>query len=269
MFNFPKIFKIKAIKELLFNLKGVVELSIQLAKVSFKLRNEGSYLGIFWYLLNPILTFTLLYLIFNDRLGLNIQNYPLYLFVGIIMFNFFQTATIEATKSIILNHKGIIKSINFPKESLILSIVFKNLFSHIFEILFLIFLIFYFKANILGIFFYPFILIFFCMFVFGISLILSSLSVFFVDIENIWTFILRLIWLATPIFYAIEGQTRLFYLNLLNPMYYFVTIFRDSIIFSNFSENFIILGMIFFSILFFLAGIIIFYNLKDKIAEKI
>lgn len=249
--------------------KRMIELSFRLAIASFKLRNEGSYLGILWYLLNPILTFSLLYLIFNDRLGSDIQAYPLYLFIGVIMFNFFQSATIEATKSIILNHKGIIKSINFPKESLILAIVFKNIFSHLFEILLLFLLMIYFGISILGILFYFFPLILFCIFIFGISLILSSLSVYFVDMENIWVFALRLIWLGTPVFYAIGGQTKLFYLNLINPMYYFITLSRKNILSYEVSESFIILGAIFFSFLFFLIGIIIFYKLRDKIAEKI
>ena len=76
-------------------LKKFIELSFALAKAQFKLRNEGSYLGIFWYILNPIFIFSLLLLIFSTRVGQGIPHYPLYLLLGIIMFNFFQTATIE------------------------------------------------------------------------------------------------------------------------------------------------------------------------------
>src|SRR3989344_1389723 len=95
-------------------------LSFGLAKTEFKLRNEGSYLGILWYLLNPILTFGILYLIFADRLGNNIAAYPAYLLLGIIMFNVFQSATVEATKSILKEYHYLIKSIQFPRESLVL-----------------------------------------------------------------------------------------------------------------------------------------------------
>jgi ABC-type polysaccharide/polyol phosphate export permease len=244
-------------------------LSFQLAKAGFKLRNEGSYLGIFWYLLNPLLLFLLLLLVFSDRLGSNILSYPLYMLLGIIMFNFFQQATTESTKLIIRDYTGIIKSINFPKESLIGSLVLKTIFSHIFEIILFVVFILIFRNSLTGLIFYPLILFVFCIFIFGACLILSSLTVYFVDLENIWFFISRLIWLGTPIFYAIEGQTRLFYINLLNPLYYFITIAREIIIYSRAPELWIILGAIFYSLLFLLVGIILFTKLKIKFAEMI
>lgn len=249
-------------------LKSIFELSFVLAKAEFKLRNEGSYLGIFWYLLSPILTFILLLLVFGDRLGGGIKEYPLYLLIGVVMFNLFQNATIESTKSIIKEHIWIIKSINFPRESLILSIVIKNIFSHFFEIIIIAFMLFL-KANILTIVFYPIILLFFSFFIYGFSLILSSLTVYFVDLDNIWSFAARLLWLGTPIFYAIEGQVRLFYINLFNPVYYFLTAAREVLIYSKLPDFWIIAGCLLFSFSFFIFGTLIFSKLKIKFAEKI
>jgi ABC-type polysaccharide/polyol phosphate export permease len=251
------------------SLKNFWQLSVTLAKTSFKLRNEGSYLGILWYLLNPLLLFLLLLLVFSDRLGNNIPSYPLYLLLGIIIFNFFQRTTTESTKTIVRDYKGIIKSINFPRESLISSIVLKTFFSHLFEILLFIIFILIFKGSVVSLFFYPIILIFFCIFVFGACLILSSLTVYFADLENIWFFVSRLIWLGTPIFYAIEGQTRLFYVNLVNPLYYFITIAREIIIYSKVPELWMIFGGLGYSLLFLLIGLLIFNKLKIKFAEMI
>ena len=248
--------------------KQTLNLSLELAKAEFKLRNEGSYLGIFWYLLNPLLLFGLLFLIFFDRLGQNIPDYPVYLLLGLIIFNFFQQTTIESTKTI-QSHKGVIKSINFPKESLIGSIVLKFLFSHIFEIILLIIFLIIFKIPIQGIIFYPLILFFLSIFIFGACLILSSIAVYFVDLENIWAFVIRLIWLGTPIFYAIGGQTKLFYVNLFNPLYYFITITRDLIIYSKIPELKIVITAIFFSFLFLLVGLLIFNKLKIKFSEMV
>ena len=248
--------------------KQTLNLSLELAKAEFKLRNEGSYLGIFWYLLNPLLLFGLLFLIFFDRLGQNIPDYPVYLLLGLIIFNFFQQTTIESTKTI-QSHKGVIKSINFPKESLIGSIVLKFLFSHIFEIILLIIFLIIFKIPIQGIIFYPLILFFLSIFIFGACLILSSIAVYFVDLENIWAFVIRLIWLGTPIFYAIGGQTKLFYVNLFNPLYYFITITRDLIIYSKIPELKIVITAIFFSFLFLLIGLLIFNKLKIKFSEMV
>jgi len=249
--------------------KNFWQLRLTLAKAGFKLRNEGSYLGIFWYLLNPLLMFGLLLLVFTDRLGSNIPSYPLYLLLGIIMFNFFQRITTESTKIITQEYSGVIKSINFPKESLVGSVILKTFFSHLFEIILFVIFILIFKGSLIGLIFYPIILIVFCIFILGISLILSALTVYFVDLGNIWVFVSRLIWLGTPIFYAIEGQTRLFYVNLLNPIYYFITIARESIIYARVPELWLIFGMITYSLLFLLIGILIFNKLKIKFAEMI
>lgn len=250
-------------------LKSFLGLSLQLAKAGFKLRNEGSYLGILWYLLNPLLLFILLFLIFSDRLGVGIPSYPLYLLLGIIIFNFFQKATTESTKTIIKDYRGIIKSINFPRESLIGGIVLKTLFSHLFEIILFIIFLLIFGGSLIGLLFYPLILLIFCFFVFGSSLILASLTVYFIDLENIWFFVSKLIWLGTPIFYAIGGQTRLFYLNLLNPLYYFITIAREIIIYSRIPELWMIAGALGYCLLFLIIGLLIFNLLKIKFAEMI
>jgi len=249
--------------------KNFWQLSFALAKAQFKLRNEGSYLGIFWYLLNPLLMFILLFSIFSDRLGSEIPFYPLYLLLGIIMFNFFQQATTESTRAIIGGYGPLIKSINFPRESLIISIILKTLYSHIFEIILFIILIFILGASLNGLIFYPIILILFCLFTFGSCLILSALTVYFIDLDNIWNFIVRVIWFATPVFYEIGGQTKLFYLNLFNPIYYFITIARNLIIYTKAPELWVITGAAFYSLLFLIIGLLIFNKLKIKFAELI
>jgi len=248
--------------------KNVFGLALQLAKAEFKLRNEGSYLGIFWYLLNPILTFGLLYLVFSDRLGMGIENYVLYLLLGIIMFNFFQSTTAEAC-GVIKNNNNILKSINFPRESLILGIALKNLFSHFFEILLFFIIASFLKVSIIGIVFYLLILPIFFIFIFGLSLSLGSLSVYFFDLDNIWSFGSRMLWLATPIFYAIGGQTKLFYANLANPLYYFITAARETVIYSNMPDAHTIAGTVIFSLFFLFSGFMIFGFLKSKFVELI
>ena len=169
-------------------LKSFWQLSLALAKAQFKLRNEGSYLGIFWYLLNPLLMFTLLLLVFSDRLGSGIPHYPLYLLLGIIMFNFFQQITSFSIKTMDEN-RALIKSIKFSRESLVSSTVLRTLFSHIFEIILFIIIALIFGVSLGGFIFYIPILIFFSIFVYGFSLILASFYIYFIDIENIWVFV--------------------------------------------------------------------------------
>jgi len=248
--------------------KKVLNLSLTLAKAEFKLRNEGSYLGILWYLLNPFLMFLLLLGIFSNKLGQNIPAYPLYLLLGIILFNFFRQATTESTK-IIYENRWLIKSINFSRQALVSALVLKTLFSHIFEVvLFAIFLV-VFKVSLYGLIFYPLILFFFCLFIYGLTLILSALTVYFIDLDNIWTFAAWLLWLGTPIFYSVEHQGWLFRLNLLNPVYYFISLAREVIVYTRMPEGWMISGAIFYSLLFLIIGLFAFNKLKVKFAEMI
>ena len=250
------------------NLINKIKLGFHLGFYDFKLRNEGTYLGLVWYLLNPLLLFLLLLLVFQDRLGHNIESYPLYLLLGIIIFNFFQKTTSSATSGI-LQKAGLIKSIKLPNESIIISIIIRNIFEHIFEIIVFLILLIGFKVPLLGIIFYPIILIILAAFIYGVSLILSSLTVYFTDLDNMWGFISRLLWFATPIFYSVGGQTKLFLFNLFNPLYYFITISRDIVIYNKMPSLWTIGGMLGFTLIFLVIGLIIFNKLKYKFAELI
>lgn len=249
-------------------IKRLLGVSYSMAIYQFKARNEGTWLGVFWYLLNPILTFALLFLVFADRTGKNIINYPLYLIIGILVFNYFQRVTDESVR-LIRENGGIIKSINFPKEALVVSVILKNLLVIFFETLILFLLLIFFKIPLINIFFYLFLLMFFSLFCLSFSLMISSLQVYFFDIDNIWRFASRLLWLATPIFYSIEGQNRLLHANLINPLYYFISIFRDTVIYSKFSSIDLWLGAILFTFIFMFFGLIIFNKLKRRFAELI
>src|SRR3989338_8251303 len=177
-------------------------LSWQLAVVDFNLRNEGSYLGNVWYLLNPLLLFLILFLIFFDRVGGNIPSYPAYLIMGILPFTFFMRTTMDSTRAILGNN--FIKSFSFKRETLVLSIVLKNLFSHLFEIAVFFLLLSFLGIPWYGIFVYLLVLLLLLVFVYGVSLFLAALTLHFVDMGNIWQFFTTLLWFATPIFYAIE-----------------------------------------------------------------
>jgi len=241
---------------------------VAVAKAEFKARNEGSYLGVLWYLLNPILTFMLLLFVFSKRVGQDIPYYPLYLLLGIIMYNLFQQTTTAAIRTMD-DHRQLIKSVYFPRESLVLSNVLRTVFSHTLEVVIFIIISFYYKNTVEGIIAYIILVFFYALFIYGISLFLSALYLFFIDLENIWLFISRLVFFATPIFYAIEDQGMLFKANLLNPLYYFITIARDVLVYGSVTETWIIFGALAHSLLFFTLGSLAFNRLKPKFAEMV
>ena len=251
-----------------FKTRQALRLMMAFALIGFKLRNEGSYLGFFWYLLNPILTFLLLLLIFAGRLGSNIADYPLYLLIGIILFNFFQFTTMESTR-VIYNFRGVIRSINFPKEALVGQLVVKTFFSHMFEMMLFVVIMVFFHVSLWGVLWYLPILVFLSFFTMGVSFALCALTVYVSDLENVWNFVLRLLWLATPIFYTSEGIPGISILNRFNPMYYFITVGRETVIYGHSPEPLLILGIMGFSAISFFGGLGLFGLFKGKFAEMI
>ena len=117
--------------------------------------------------------------------------------------------------------------------------------------------------------FYPIVLLFLSLFVFGFSLILSSLAVYFFDMDNLWRFFSSLVLFITPIFYQINSESKLFLLNLFNPLYFFITISREIVIYSKIPDIWIVGGALFYTLLSLLVGIILFRRLKIKFAELI
>jgi len=259
---------VEKLEILLKNIQKTLSLSFSLAAAHFKLRNEGSYLGVFWYLLEPLSFFVILLFLGGVISEKSIDQYPLYLFLGLIMYNFFLAVTTSATSSMSLN-SGFIKSIKINPEAFVISNAFQYAFSHLFEIIiFAIFMVVY-KANLVFLIFYPFIFFFFFLFILGVSFALATIGVYLIDLNNIWQVIGRFLFFATPIFYLIPKGTWLFSLSKFNPLYHFTSISRDIIIYENLPvfHGMFLVGLI--SILIFLAGLFVFEKNKNKFAEKL
>lgn len=249
-------------------MKSLLGLSLSLAKANFKLRNEGSYLGIFWYLLAPLLMFAIILLITKNTGTPLITNYPVYLLIGLIMFNFFTKVTMLSTDSIKENIE-FTKSIKINYESFIISNILQFTFSHLFEIIVLIVFMLIFKVSLAGIIFYPFVFILMLFFTLGLSFLLACLGAYVNDMKNVWDVLSTLAWFVTPIFYILSPTSLLYKVNLFNPMFYFIDLARSFIIYPSgltYSKVFISIA---FSLFFFILGLSVFEKYKNKFAEKV
>lgn len=239
-----------------------------MAVAQFKLRNEGSYLGVVWYLLEPLSFFVILLFLGRVVTNNSVPKYPLYLFLGLIIYNFFLAVTSSST-TVMSYNAGFLKSIKIAPESFVLANAFQYCFSHIFEvIIFIVFMIFY-GANPLHIIFYPAIFLFFFLLVLGVSFTLATLGVYLIDLNNIWQVIGRFLFFATPIFYLIPGGTWFFSLSRFNPLFHYISIFRDIIIYNNMPVFYGMILVAAISVLIFFAGLFIFEKNKTKFAEKL
>lgn len=178
----------------------------QLVKSDFKLRYQGSALGYVWSLLRPLLLFVILYLVFTKFLnvGKNIPYYPVYLLVGIVLWNYFVEVTTGSVGAIV--GKGdLMRKINFPKYVIILAGSFSaliNLFLN--SIVIAIFMLIN-KVPLTPhiVFVLPLILELFIASI-GVAFLLSALFVRFRDVSYIWEVITQAAFYATPILYPLS-----------------------------------------------------------------
>ena len=249
--------------------KETFRVGLSLAVANFKLRNEGSYLGILWYLLNPLLLFLIILFVRGSAFSkLPIKDYPIYLLMGLILNNFF-TKFIKNSADVIQKNGQLLKSITFSAEALIVSELLVMVFSHFFEFLLLIGFMIGFRVDGSGLIWYLPLFILFCVFLTGTSFLAATIGLFVSDLGNVWDAVTMLLLFVTPIFYAVQQGTSLYFVNLFNPLYYFVTIFRDLTIYHAMPPPRMLAFLIFMSIVSFAAGFAAFRSQKHKFAELV
>lgn len=242
------------------------ELLRNLVIKDIKVRYKRSVLGFLWVMLNPLLMMLVLNIVFSELFKVSTPNYTAYLISGIILWNFFSQSTSTSLVSFIGN-SNLIKKIYLPKSIFSLSIILSALIHFTFSLipLFIIFLV---TGTRLSPYIYllPFILILVFMFSYGISLIISTLTVFFHDTKYIYD-VLLLAWMySTPIFYPesiIPDKFR--FILQINPLYYFLDLFRSSLYTDIQSDPQKLLYGLFFSVLALSVGWLFYNRFKDKV----
>lgn len=248
-------------------LQALSTLSYRLAVADFKLRNEGSYLGLLWYFLHPLFMFLVLYVVFVERLGSGIDNYAVYLLIGVLLFNFFTRTTLDAAH--IVRSSTFIKSFRFDRQALVLATVLKHLFAHCFEILLFFSALIFLGVPVYALFLYVPWLLLLTVFVYGCSLVLATATVFFSDLANVWSFFTTLLWFATPIFYELENQPALSIFNAYNPLYYYIESARQMILGQAIPEFYLLLGAVLGSTVAMSIGLFVFTRLQHRFAEML
>src|SRR3989344_1241638 len=94
----------------------------ELVRTDFKLRYQGSVLGYAWSLLRPLLMFLILYLVFVKflKIGGDVPHFPVYLLLGIVIWNFFNEMTMQSLGSIV-GSGDLIRKLNIPRWVIVLS----------------------------------------------------------------------------------------------------------------------------------------------------
>lgn len=242
----------------------------EIVRSDFKLRYRGSFLGVFWSLLRPFLTFLVLYSVFSQFLRFDIPHYHIYLFLGIIIWNFFSEAT-NLSILFVSQKADLIKKVFFPKNIIVFSAVslaFINLLIN-----FSVFLIFFAVAGFLFtelLFLVPFLLLPLVLFIIGFSFFLVISQVRFRDTGYIWDFLLQLGFWLTPIVYPItmipDAYQKYIFLN---PLTQAITSIRELMMYQRTPDPFHLTILFLLSLLIFNLGFFLFQKRQMFFAEEI
>lgn len=233
----------------------------------FKLKYRRSVLGVLWSVLNPLLMMCVLAAVFTNvlKFGDDIRNFPLYLILGNILFTLMADSTNEAMWSIIQSSSLIkkirIEKLIFPLEKILFQLV--NFAISLIAVV--IVLVFFQIIPTWRLIFLPVLLVYMLLFCAGLGMLLSALAVFFRDVCHLWGVVLTAWTYATPLFYPMSILPEWMQAaEQFNPMYHYVTYFRDIVMNATvpgLTENLICFG---FAIVSFIVGIIVFKKNEKK-----
>ena len=203
----------------------------ELIKRDFKKKYKGTFFGMAWSVLNPLLTLMIMRVVFSHFFGGQIGHYTIYLFCGTLVFSFFSESTSEGMLSLVGN-SSIITKVNVPKYLFLLAKNSQTLLN--FGVTLIVFFLFCLMDGVT--FTWSFILLLYPVFMLlifnmGMGLILSALYVFFRDMQYLWTVLTQLLMYVSAVFYSIDSfSIRIQYAFLLNPIYLFIRYFRKIVL---------------------------------------
>jgi ABC-2 type transport system permease protein len=200
-----------------------LELLYLVSVTEFKKAYFGTVLGYFWSLIRPLMLFAVLLFVFTQifRLGSQVPHYPVLLLFNVVMFTFFQEATVQSVMSVV-SQESVVRKTQFPRLVIPLSVVLTGLFN--------------FALNLVAVFIFvlafgvgpywtwlllPVLVLVLTVLTTAVAMLLSSLYVRFRDVQIIWTVLVTMLFYATPILYPLQDPPvpdRFHHLLFLNPL---------------------------------------------------
>lgn len=244
------------------------DLILNLIERDIKVKYRRSALGVMWSVLNPLMMMGIQYIVFKTLFPTPMENFAVYLISGNLIFQFFSESTQNAMSSMLgaasLIKKVYIPKYIFPTEKVLFSLV-NTLFTSVALVIVAVATNLQITWNIL---LSPIPLILVMIFNLGVGLILSAMVVFFRDIMHLYGVLVMGLTYLTPIFYdasALQKSSPAVYQLLsLNPLYWFVAMFREVVLYGNAptAQQLIICGAWSFAML--AIGLLFFRKSQDK-----
>ena len=232
----------------------------------YKVKYRRSVFGILWSMLNPIMMMIILNAVFSRVFRADIENFPVYLLTGQLVFSFFNEASSSAIFSVV-EASALIKKIYVPKYVFPLERVLFGFVNMVFSLSALIILIIVQKVQVTAVtLLFPLPLIALFLFTCGWSFLISALCVYFRDLKHLYSVLMTAWMYITPIMYPIEylSGSWVYKIVMLNPLTWYVQYFRQIVMYHalpTLEMNIVCFGE---AILMMIIGLLSFRKLQDK-----
>ncbi len=252
------------------NLYNYRELLKSNVKKEIRGKYKGSFLGVLWSFLNPLLQVLVYAIVFPYIMRIQTPNYLQYLIVGIIPWTFFTTVLNQGMIAVRMN-AGIIKKVYFPREILPISVALSGLVNFFIScIIILLFCIF----GGLGVSWHLVLLPVFAIVQFfltlGIVMALSAINIYIKDIEYIVQFVINMMFYGTPILYSAElFPQKIRWVLYINPLTELIDAYRDIFMYHKLPELLPMAYLFGVTIVLFFIGLAIFRKLEKGFAEEV
>jgi lipopolysaccharide transport system permease protein len=247
------------------------ELIRNLVARDLKVRYRNSVLGFIWCLLNPLMMMAVFTVVFTVLMKSGIPNYPVFILVGILAWNFHATAVTGGIVSIIHN-SGLVMKVYFPREVLPLSAVLSNAVNFVLALVALFAMIAVFRIHLSAtLLFLPLILVVQIVFASGLALFLAALTVLYRDVEIITETVLTAWFFLTPVIYRMDDlfptYSRIMYI--LNPMASIVEAYRNVLYSGGMPGLDFLMRTFATSLLILVAGYLFFRRTARRFGEEL
>jgi len=203
----------------------------QLVHQFLTLRYRRTILGYLWTLINPVLMMVVTAVVFATLFKIDFASYLVFLFAGMVPWNFFSMCTTQSCTAFIHN-EGLIKKIYLPKVIFPLSMSLGMAIDSLLSLVALFLVILPFGAQLTpALLVLPLAYVLLFLFTFGVSLVMSVATVFFRDLQYVVGVLMQAWFFLTPVMYRHDALTgKIAWVVALNPMVAFIELFRAPIV---------------------------------------
>ncbi len=245
-----------------------IDLIIVLTQKEMKVRYKSSFFGYLWSIGHPLAFAFVFFIAFKIVMKIQMENYALFLIAGLFPWQWFANS-INASPMVILGNASLIKKVNFPRNIIPFTIVLQDMIHFILSIpVILLFTFIYHKSPSLSwLYGIPLLLSAQFLMTFGVSLMISSVNLFFRDLERLTSIFVTLLFYFTPVIYpeTMIPEKYKSFINL-NPLSPLMISWRN--LFLNGTLEPVSLTVVFaYSIFAFMLGYMVYRKLSWKFAE--